>query len=40
MAKIAAAILFMAIWLGFLCIVAKDCSKSPSERDKDHDNFL
>jgi len=40
MGKIAIAVLFMTVWLGFLSLVAKDCTKSPSDRDKDYDSFL
>jgi hypothetical protein len=40
MGKVAAILLLLVIQGWFLSIIARDCSKSPSERDKDYDNFL
>jgi len=34
------AMLIAAFLVSFLTFVVSNCSKSPSERDKDYDNFL
>ena len=40
MEKAAIILLLVSVWAWFLTLIARDCSKNPSDRDKDYDSFL